>query len=208
MISKFLSLCTLGAAAVALGSAAGAPAADAPAAAGAAADFTVTSETFKELGFFPRKVSNKNPQNPNCVGDNVAPQLSWKNMPAGTKSFAILMDDPEGRLGAGAHHMVIYGIPPTVTSFAEGELNKPSDKYVGGKTNVASGAFMGPCTPPGTQHHYSIVVIATDFEPKELPPGLSHEEFVAKLWPEGGTARSKGATGILGLFQNPKSMRN
>src|SRR5262245_47185194 len=80
--------------------------------------FTLTSTTFKDGQMMPRKVSNMNPQNPNCVGENVSPQLSWSNPPEGTKSFAILMEDPEARGAAGVHHWVAYGIPPTVTSFA------------------------------------------------------------------------------------------
>ena len=73
----------------------------------------------------PKKVANKNAgNNPNCVGDNVSPQLSWTGVPAGTKSFALLMEDPEGRGGAGVHHWVAYGIPANVTSFAEGEVSK------------------------------------------------------------------------------------
>jgi hypothetical protein len=169
----------------------------------AADPFTLTSTTFQDGQLMPRKVSNSNPQNPNCVGENVSPQLSWSNAPAGTKSFAILMEDPEGRGGAGVHHFVAYGIPSSVTSFAEGELSKPSEKYVGGKSTQGVGYFSGPCTPPGAPHHYSFVVIATDFDPKELPAGLTREEFLAKLAPEGGTSRSKGATGLIGRFEKP-----
>jgi phosphatidylethanolamine-binding protein (PEBP) family uncharacterized protein len=84
--------------------------------ASAADPFTLTSTTFKDGQMMPRKVANKNPQNANCVGDNVSPQLSWTGAPEGTKSFAILMEDPEGRGGAGVHHWVAYGIPPNVTS--------------------------------------------------------------------------------------------
>ena len=51
------------------------------------------------------------PSNPNCVGENVSPQLSWSNVPDGTKSFVLLMTDPEGRGGAGVNHWVAYGIP-------------------------------------------------------------------------------------------------
>jgi hypothetical protein len=169
----------------------------------AADPFTLTSTTFQDGQLMPRKVSNSNPQNPNCVGENVSPQLSWSNAPAGTKSFAILMEDPEGRGGAGVHHFVAYGIPSSVTSFAEGELSKPSEKYVGGKSTQGVGYFSGPCTPPGAPHHYSFVVIATDFDPKELATGLTREEFLAKLAPEGGTSRSKGATGLIGRFEKP-----
>jgi Raf kinase inhibitor-like YbhB/YbcL family protein len=166
----------------------------------AADPFTVTSTTFKDGQVMPKKVSNVNPQNPNCVGENVSPQLAWRNAPEGTKSFAILMEDPEGRGGAGVHHFVAYGIAPSVTSFAEGELSKASDKYVGGKSTQGVGFFSGPCTPAGPPHHYTFVVIATDLEPKELQPGLTRDEFLAKLVPEGGTSRSKGATGLVGLF--------
>ena len=71
------------------------------ASAAAQTPFTLTSQTFKDGTMMPRKVANKNAQNPNCVGDNVSPQLSWTGVPAGTNSFALLMEDPEGRGGAG-----------------------------------------------------------------------------------------------------------
>src|SRR5215468_8592377 len=151
----------------------------------AADPFTLTSTTFKDGQMMPRKVANNTANNPNCVGENVSPQLSWANAPDGTRSFAILMEDPEGRGGAGVHHWVAYGIPPTVTSFAEGEVTKASDKYVGGKSTQGVGNYSGPCTPPGTPHHYTFVVIATDLDPKELPPGLTREEFLGKLVPAG-----------------------
>jgi phosphatidylethanolamine-binding protein (PEBP) family uncharacterized protein len=113
------------------------------------------------------------------------------------------MEDPEGRGGAGVHHFVAYGISPSVTSFAEGELSKPSDKYVGGKSTQGVGNYSGPCTPPGSPHHYTFVVIATDFDPKDLPAGLTREEFLAKLLPEGGMTHGKAAAGLVGLFRHP-----
>src|SRR5438046_9924810 len=106
--------------------------------------FTLTSTTFKDGTMMPKKVANNLNNNPNCVGENVSPQLSWKGAPDGTKSFAILMEDPEGRGGAGMHHWVAYGIPASVTSFAEGEVSKLSDKYVGGKSKQDGGLYSGP----------------------------------------------------------------
>jgi Raf kinase inhibitor-like YbhB/YbcL family protein len=175
------------------------------AASAAAADpFTLTSSTFKDGQMMPRKVANKNPQNPNCVGDNVSPQLSWTGVPEGTKSFALLMEDPEGRGGAGVHHWVAYGIPPSVTGFAEGEVSKATDKYVGGKSTQGVGFYSGPCTPPGTPHHYTFVIIATDLDPKELAPGLTREEFLAKLVPPApAMSHAKGSAGLVGLFVKP-----
>jgi Raf kinase inhibitor-like YbhB/YbcL family protein len=171
----------------------------------AADPFTLTSTTFKDGQMMPKKVANNLSNNPNCVGENVSPQLSWKGVPDGTKSFAILMEDPEGRGGAGVHHWVAYGISPSVTSFAEGELSKQTDKFVGGKSTQGVGYYSGPCTPPGTPHHYTFVVIATDFDPKELPAGLTREEFLAKLAPPApAPSHAKGAAGIIGLFVKPQ----
>jgi len=170
----------------------------------AADPFTLTSMTFKDGQMMPRKVANSNPANPNCVGENVSPQLAWTGVPEGTRSFAILMEDPEGRGGAGVHHWVAYGISPSVTSFAEGEISKPSDKYVGGKSTQGVGNYSGPCTPPGTPHHYTFVVIATDLDPKELTPGLTREELLAKIVPPApAPSHAKGAAGLVGLFVKP-----
>lgn len=168
------------------------------AAAGSGA-FTLTSSTFKDGTMMPQKVANKNPQNPNCVGDNVSPQLSWSNPPAGTKSFALTMVDPEGRGGLGVHHWVAYGIPASVTSFAEGEVSKETDKYVGGKSTQGVRFYSGPCTPPGSPHHYTFIVTATDLEPKDLPPDLTLPELQAKL-----NGHAKGAAGLVGLFVKPQ----
>ncbi|HEY7301072.1 MAG TPA: YbhB/YbcL family Raf kinase inhibitor-like protein [Xanthobacteraceae bacterium] len=166
--------------------------------------FSLTSTTFKDGTMMPKKLANNTPNNPNCVGDNVSPELSWANPPAGIKSFALLMEDPEGRAPAGVHHMVTYGIPPTVTGFAEGELSKASDKFVGGKATQGNGLYNGPCTPPNVQpHHYTFVLIATDLDPKELPPGLTREELIPKIVPPQGASHSKGSAGIVGLFVKP-----
>jgi hypothetical protein len=170
----------------------------------AADPFTLTSATFKDGQLMPRKVANANPANPNCVGENVSPQLSWTGVPEGTRSFVLLMEDPEGRGGAGVHHWVAYGIPASVTSFAEGEVSKPSDKYVGGKSTQGVGNYSGPCTPPGSPHHYTFVVVATDLDPKELPAGLTREEVLAKVVPPApAPSHAKGTAGIVGLFVKP-----
>src|SRR5271155_4496579 len=158
-------------------------------AADAAGIFTLKSTTFADGKMMPKKVSNSQANgkgNPNCVGDNVSPQLSWTNVPDGTKSFVFLMSDPEGRGGGLVSHWVAYGIPATVTGFAEGEVSKPSDKYVGGKSLMGVGNYSGPCTPPNQMaHHYTFVLVATDFETTDLPPGLSRDEVLAKLAPPG-----------------------
>ena len=90
------------------------------------------------------------------------------------------------------------------SSDLEGEVSKLTDKYVGGKSTQGVGFYSGPCTPPGSPHHYTFIVVATDFEPKELPPGLTREEFLAKLVPPApAMSRAKGAAGLVGLFVKP-----
>jgi hypothetical protein len=178
--------------AILLGSLCVANAADAPGA------FTLTSTTFKDGTMMPRKVANMDPKNPNCVGENVSPELSWANPPAGTKSYVLTMVDPEGRGGLQVFHWVAYGIPTNVTSFAEGETTKDSTKYVGGKSTQGVGHYSGPCTPPGSPHHYTFTVIGTDLDPKALPAGLTLPELREKL--EG---HAKGAAGLVGLFVKP-----
>src|SRR4029079_12228654 len=175
--------------------------------------FEISSKTFKDGQLMPKKVANKsNPgqkANPNCVGENVSPELSWVNPPAGTKSFVILMVDPEGRGGAGVNHWVAYGIPADVTGFAEGEVSKDGPKFVGGKSTQGVGYYSGPCTPPNVQaHHYTFILVATDLEPKELPPGLAKEEVTAKLVPQGSPSHAKGSAGIGGLVAKHATLRS
>src|SRR3977135_3335345 len=91
--------------------------------------FAMSSTTFRDGQMMPKKVGNSpanEPNNPNCLGENVSPQLSWTDPPAGTRSYALLMIDPEGRGGGGVIHWVAYGVPVNVTGFAEGEVSKDS----------------------------------------------------------------------------------
>ena len=159
--------------------------------------FTITSSSFKDGAYLAKKNAGANKANPNCVGENVSPPLAWSNVPAGTTSFALVMTDPEGR-GIGVDHWIAYGIPASVTGFAEDEVGKPSEKYVGGIGTAKQGIYLGPCTPPGPPHHYTFVLIATDLDPKALPAGLTKLELFEKL-----TGHVKGSTGIIGMFKNP-----
>jgi Raf kinase inhibitor-like YbhB/YbcL family protein len=172
-------------------------------AANAAGVFTLESKTFSDGKVMPKKVANSSAanNNPNCVGENVSPELHWSNVPDGTKSLVLLMSDPEGRAPSGVSHWVAYGISPTLAGFAEGETSKASDKYVGGKSTMGVGNYSGPCTPPGPPHHYTFVLIATDFETGDLPAGLTRDDVIAKFGPP--PAHVKGSTGLIGLFVNP-----
>jgi Raf kinase inhibitor-like YbhB/YbcL family protein len=160
--------------------------------------FTLSSPDFKDGERLALKNAGNNKANPNCIGENVSPTLSWANPPAGTKSFALLMFDPEGRPPGGVSHWVAYGIPASVTGFAEGEVSKPSDKYVGGQGTAKLSYYTGPCTPAGPLHHYTFTLIATDLEPSALSPGLTRDELIKAL-----DGHAKVATGLIGTFSKP-----
>jgi Raf kinase inhibitor-like YbhB/YbcL family protein len=160
--------------------------------------FTLSSSSFKDGERLAVKFAGNNKSNPNCVGENISPALSWANPPEGTKSYALLMFDPEGRPPGGVSHWVAYGIPVSVTGFAEGEVSKESDKYVGGISTQKVGFYSGPCTPAGAPHHYTFTLIATDLEPSALKPGLTREEIMKAL-----DGHSKQATGLIGTFSKP-----
>ena len=157
--------------------------------------FTLSSPSFKDGERLAMKNAGNNKSNPNCVGENISPALYWANPPEGTKSYALLMFDPEGRPPGGVSHWVAYGIPASVTGFAEGEVSKPSDKYVGGQSLMKLPNYFGPCTPPGAPHHYTFTLIATDLEPTALKEGMTRDEVIKAL--EG---HAKGATGLIGIF--------
>lgn len=158
--------------------------------------FSLNSSAFRDGGMMPVRFAGNIKSNPNCIGENLSPPLEWKNVPAGTKSFALIMVDPEGRGGLGVDHWNAYGIAATRTGFAEGETSRLNDKYVGGKGTAGVGHYLGPCTPPGTGfHHYTFTLIATDLEPNALPAGLTRAELLAKL-----NGHSKGSAGLVGLF--------
>ena len=162
----------------------------------AAQDFTISSSAFQDGGWLQQKNAGNTPKNPNCVGQNVSPPFAWTNVPAKATSLALLMFDPEGRAGLGVSHWVSYGIPVSVTGFAEGEVSKPSEKYVGGLGTQKQGIYLGPCTPPGPLHHYTFTLIATTHGVKDLPPGLTREQFFEK-----SAGKLLTSTGLIGLWK-------
>jgi Raf kinase inhibitor-like YbhB/YbcL family protein len=99
-----------------------------------------------------------------CHGENISPQLSWEDVPAGTQSFAVTIYDKDAPTGSGFWHWVIFNIPSDVKELKSGagDLAKtlaPKDAI---QTNNDSGAqgYIGPCPPPGAPHEYLITVFA------------------------------------------------
>lgn len=136
--------------------------------------------------------------NPNCFGRNLSPALFWQQAPEGTRSFALLIIDPEGRPPGGVVHFVGYGIPASATGFANGVLSKPDGGFVGGRNTNGLSTYSGPCTPPGAPHHYVFTLFATDLEPSALAAGLSRDELLKAI-----DGHTKAATGLVGTFAHP-----
>jgi len=127
-----------------------------------AAPFELTSPSFKAGDTLPdRTVLNAL----DCHGPNVSPALSWKNAPAGTKSFVMVMDDFEARGGDGFIHWAAYNIPAAVTSLAEGAGSADPDLKGGGRhayNDFLKRSYGGPCPPEGPPHKYRFTVYAIE----------------------------------------------
>lgn len=146
-----------------------------------ATGFTLSSPGRADNAMLTQPYAGKNPANPNCVGENLSPALAWTRAPAGTRSFAIVMDDQAGRAGLGVNHWTAYGIPATLNALAEGEASTASSKLVMGK-NTLGMSYLGPCPPRGNApQHYVYTLIATSLAPDALPPGLNKAELLEAL---------------------------
>jgi Raf kinase inhibitor-like YbhB/YbcL family protein len=93
-----------------------------------------------------------------CGGTSVSPELRWSGTPSGTKSFALVMYDPDAP-GAGAYQWVVYDIPSSTHSVAAGAT--PAGATVGTNVNGTTG-FAGPCPPAYNKHHYATFLYALD----------------------------------------------
>ena len=152
-------------------------------AASAAEPFTLTSSAFADGAVIPKKYAGYHPaRQPPCGGENESPPLAWSNAPTATKTFAIVMQDPDGGRGIGSNHWVAYDIPATRTGLREGEASVSPKEWVGGKNNLGTDYYFGPCGPStDSPHHYVITLIATVLEPRQLKPGLTREELLQAL---------------------------
>jgi len=108
-----------------------------------------------------------------CTGQNVSPALAWSGAPAGTKSFAVTIYDPDAPTGSGWWHWVVYNIPAAVTSLPAGAGDPGKMLLAGatqGNTDFGAAGYGGPCPPPGDKpHHYHITVYALNVEKIEVP---------------------------------------
>jgi Raf kinase inhibitor-like YbhB/YbcL family protein len=107
-----------------------------------------------------------------CAGQNISPALQWANAPAGTKSFAVTIYDPDAPTGSGWWHWVMYNIPASATGLAAGAgngRNAPAGSAQG-TTDFGTKGYGGPCPPVGDKpHHYHVTVFALKTDKLDVP---------------------------------------
>lgn len=163
-------------------------------AASANTTFQLQSPAFGDNALMEKKFAGNAKNNPNCTGDNISPALVWSNAPAETKSFALVVHDPEGATGLGVTHLVAYNIPQATTGFGENDL-RDGKNFTGGKNTPGNFRWHGPCPPPGSgAHHYTFTLIATSLNP-DLPEGLTREQLFGRL-----KGHTLAAAGLIGRF--------
>ncbi|HUY04689.1 MAG TPA: YbhB/YbcL family Raf kinase inhibitor-like protein, partial [Rhodocyclaceae bacterium] len=109
---------------------------------------TLTSAAFSQQGAIPTKYT--------CEGADLSPPLSWTGLPPGTKSLALVVDDPDAPDPAAPKmtwvHWVLYNLPPTAGGLPEGALVLPPGTQQGLNDWRRTG-YGGPCPPIG-RHRY------------------------------------------------------
>jgi Raf kinase inhibitor-like YbhB/YbcL family protein len=139
--------------------------------------FALTSPAFDPDGRIPARHT--------CDGEQVSPALAWSGAPAGVKSFALLMDDPDipqvakERFGVEAFdHWALFNIPADATGIAEGASAGTS-----GANTRGTSAYVGPCPPPDhepREHRYLFRLYALDTM-LDLPAGATQAAIRAAM---------------------------
>lgn len=106
-------------------------------------------------------------------GKDISPPLHWKNVPALTRSLALICDDPDAPMGTW-DHWILYHISPTLDHIEEGGNNLPSDVRAG-RNSWGKLTYGGPRPPSGT-HHYHFTLYALNTELK-LGEGATKDEL-------------------------------
>nr|WP_321245508.1 YbhB/YbcL family Raf kinase inhibitor-like protein [uncultured Psychroserpens sp.] len=122
-----------------------------------------------------------------CSGKNQSPQLSWKNAPEGTKSFAITMYDPDAPTGSGWWHWVVFDIPSNINELVSGagntKLNLAPEGAIQSITDYGANGYGGPCPPEGHGiHQYIITVHALKTDKLELNESTNPAVVGYYLW--------------------------
>ena len=122
------------------------------------------------------------PQQYSRDGADTSPPLSWSGVPTGTRSLALICDDPDAPRGTWVH-WVYYDLPPSVTSLPPGvrKAERPSSGGVQGRNDYKETGWGGPGPPKGHGvHHYNFRLSALDRE-LGLSPGATKAEVESAM---------------------------
>ncbi len=138
-----------------------------------AMNLSITSPAFAEGQPIPPQYT--------CQGGDISPLLQWTNVPANTKSFALICDDPDAPMGTWMH-WVLYDLPPTTVRLPE---DVPRTPTIAGNAKQGINDFQrpgygGPCPPPGKPHRYYFKLYALD-RMLDLKPGSTKKEIEAAM---------------------------
>jgi len=122
---------------------------------GAAQAMEIHSDAFQAGGAIPKEFG--------CSGKDTSLPLAWSGVPASAKSLALIISDPDAPSGNFVH-WVVYNIPPGVTHLGADIEKSPVLPGGGqqGRNGTGGYGYFGPCPPPGSRHHYHIVLYAVD----------------------------------------------
>ena len=116
----------------------------------------LTSPAFKHMGEIPKKYT--------CDGEDVSPPLVWEGVPDGTKSLALIVDDPDAPDPRAPRmtwvHWVLYNLPPSTRGLEEGAVTLPPGTLQG-RNDWGRTGYGGPCPPIG-RHRYFFNLYALD----------------------------------------------
>jgi Raf kinase inhibitor-like YbhB/YbcL family protein len=122
------------------------------------AGFVLISPDFSDGGPIPARFT--------CDGQNIPPTLAWGVPPAGTRSFVLIVDDPDAQGGMWTH-WIVYNLPAetrTVDAQIQPGMQINGVKVLFGKNSWGEQAYSGPC-PPSGMHHYVFHLYALDIMP-------------------------------------------
>ena len=117
--------------------------------------FQLRSSAFRENELIPKKYT--------CDGSDVSVPLSWGDPPQGTKSFALIADDPDAPAGTWVH-WVLYDLPPDTRELPESSSRQEhlENGAKQGKNDFGKIGYGGPCPPAGPPHRYFFKLYALD----------------------------------------------
>jgi Raf kinase inhibitor-like YbhB/YbcL family protein len=138
-----------------------------------AMSLTVSSASFVNGGDIAKKFT--------CDGADVSPQLQWTDVPAETKSLALLADDPDAPVG-NWNHWTLWNLPAASRGLPEGVSKKAhlADGTEQGQNDFHKTGYNGPCPPPGKPHRYYFKLYALDNK-LELKAGSGKKELDAAM---------------------------